>query len=70
MTLRHNGLRDNIDEMLQEVTNNITIEPILQPLTGEEQSIGGNVSVQAQADTSARGFWCREQRAIFRCKDF
>ena len=70
MTLRHKGLRDNIDEMLQEVTNNVTIEPILQPLTGEEQSIGGNVSVQARADTSARGFWYREQRAIFDVRIF
>ena len=43
-TLRHNELRDNIVQMLQEVTNDVRIEPILQPLTEEEQSIGGNVS--------------------------
>ena len=36
-------LRDNIVEMLQEVTNDVRIEPILQTLTGEEQSVGGNV---------------------------
>ena len=65
VTLRHNELRDNIGEMLQEVTNDVRIEPILQPLTGEEQSIGGNVSVEARTDTSARGFWCRGQRAFF-----
>ena len=57
MTLRHNELCDNIAEMLQEVTNSFRIELILQPLTGEKQSIGGNVSVEAQADISARGFW-------------
>ena len=30
MTLRHNELRDNIGAMLQEVTNDVRIEPILQ----------------------------------------
>ena len=40
MTLEHNELRDNIGEMLQGVTNDVRIEPILQPLIGEEQSIG------------------------------
>ena len=57
MTLRHNELCDNIAEMLQEVTNSFRIELILQPLTGEKQSIGGNVSVEVQADINARGFW-------------
>ena len=51
--------------MLQEVTNNVRIEPILQPLTGKEQSVGGNVSVEAQANISPRRFWCRGQRAFF-----
>ena len=70
MTLRCNELRDNIGEMLQEVTNDVRIEPILQPLTGEEQSIGGNVSVEARADISARGFWCRGQRSFFDIRIF
>ena len=34
--LRHNELRDNIGKMSQKVTNNVRIEPILQPVTGEE----------------------------------
>ena len=38
MTLRHNKLRDDIGEMLHEVTNDVRIEPILQTLTGEKQS--------------------------------
>ena len=59
MTLSHNELRENIAEILQEVTNDVRIEPVLQPLTGQEQSVGGNVSVEARADISARGFWCR-----------
>ena len=59
VTLSHNELRENIAEILQEVTSDVRIEPVLQPLTGQEQSIGGNVSVEARADISARGFWCR-----------
>ena len=69
-TLRHNELCDNIAEMLQEVTNSFRIELILQPLTGEKQSIGGNVSVEAQADISARGFWWHEQTAFFDVRFF
>ena len=70
MTLKHNELRDNIGEILQEVTNNVRIEPILQPITGEEQSIGGKVSVEARADISTRGFWYRGQRAFFDVRIF
>ena len=70
MTLKHNKLRDNMGEMLQEVTNDVRIEPILQPVTGEEKSIGGNVSVKARADISARGLWCRGQRAFFDVRIF
>ena len=70
MTLKHNELRDNIAEMSQEVTNNVRIEPILQPLNGEEQSVGRNVLVKARPDISPRGFWCRGQRAFFNVKIF
>ena len=56
--------------MLQKVTNDVRIEPILQPLTGEEQSICGNLSVEALADIGGRGFWCRGQRAFFDVRIF
>ena len=61
-------LRDNIAEILQEVTHDVTIEPCLQPLTGEE--IRGNVSDEARSDISARGFWSRGQRAFFDIRVF
>ena len=69
-TLRHNKLRDNIAELLQKVTNDVSVEPILQPLTGEEQSLGGKVSMEARADIIARGFWFRGQRAFFDVRVF
>ena len=70
MTLRHNELCGNIGQMLQEVTNYVRIEPISQPLTGEEQSICGNISMEEGGDVSARGFWCRRQRVFFDVRIF
>ena len=68
VTLRHNELQDNIAKILQEVTHDVTIEPCLQPLTGEE--IRGSVSDEARSDISARGFWSRGQRAFFDIRVF
>ena len=51
--------------MLQEVTNDARMEPILKPLTGDEKSIGAKVSVEARGFyISGREFWRREQRAL------
>ena len=55
VTLRHNELRDNIAEMLEEVSSEVELEPALQPLSGEE--IKGNQSDEARSDVSARRFW-------------
>ena len=56
--------------MLQELTNDVRVETILQPLTEEEQLIGRNSSLEVQSDISARGFWCRGQRAFFDVRIF
>ena len=51
--------------MLQEVTNDARMEPILKPVTGDEKSIGAKVSVEARGFyISGREFWRREQRAL------
>ena len=47
MILRQNELLDNIGEMLQKVINNVRKELVLKPLTGEDQPISGNASVEA-----------------------
>ena len=70
VTLSHSKLRDNIGEMLQEVTIDVRIEPILQPLTEEEQSIGGKILLEPRADIITRGFWCCGQRTFFDVKIF
>ena len=63
VTLRYNELRDNIAEMLEEVSSDVKVEQALQPLSGEE--IKGNQSDEARTDISARRFWIRGQRAFF-----
>ena len=67
MALRHNELRDNISEMLQEVTNDVRTDQILQLL---QQSIGGNVLVEVRADIITRAFWCRGERVFFDIRIF
>ena len=68
VTQRHKELRDNIAEMLEDVTSDIKVEPALQPLSSEE--INGNQSGEARSDISARGFWIRGQRAFFDVRVF
>ena len=68
VTLRHNELRDNIAEMLEEVTNDVKVGPALQPLSGEE--IKGNQSDETRYDISTRGFWIRGQRVFFDIRVF
>ena len=57
MTLKHNELQDSIGEMLQKVTNDAKIEPILQPLTEKGISVGGNVSMKTVTTISTRTFF-------------
>ena len=68
VTLRHNELRDNIAEMLEEVTSDVKVEPAIQPLSGEE--IKENQSDEASSDINARGFWIRGQGAFFDIRVF
>ena len=68
VTLRHNELRDNIAEMLEEKTSDVKVEPTLQSLSGQE--IKGNQSDEARSDISAGGFLVRGQRAFFSIRVF
>ena len=67
---RHNELRDSIAYLISEVKNDVTIEPHLEPLTGEQLPAGTIQSDGARADISASGFWTRGQRAFFDIKVF
>ena len=57
-TIRHNELRDTTAKLLKEVCQDVTVEPTLQPLSGE-QLLGrtSNKEDNARSDIAAYGFW-------------
>ena len=71
ITQRHNELRDLTGDLLAEVCKDVTIEPPLEPLTGELLKYKtAKTEDDAHPDVSARGFWIRGQRAFFDIKVF
>ena len=71
MSTRHNDVRDFTAELLSEVCNDVAIEPLLTPLTGETfRYKSANVEEHARLDVSARGVWMRGSRAFFDVKVF
>ena len=62
---RHNELRDLRAEILDEVCNDVKIEPLLQPLNGEMFSKRSIIRTDdTRADVAARCFWTRGQMAF------
>ena len=47
------------------VCYDLAIEPILQPLAGEELNRGGNTAPDARLDVQCCGFWERKRAAFF-----
>ena len=67
---RHNRVRNFLADVLSEVQNDVAIEPVLMPLTGEELPQSANITDEARLDISARGFWQDGQRAFFDVRVF
>ena len=62
--MRHDEVRDLTVKMLKEVCVEVTSEPRLLRLEGEQlRYLTANTSPDARVDISARGFWTRGQRA-------
>ena len=54
--IRHNEVRDITAEMLGEICQDVSIEPLLTPLTGEQFDLeSANTDEQARVDVAARG---------------
>ena len=71
ITQRHNELRDLTGDLLSEICKDVTLEPPLEPLTGELLKYKtAKAEDDAHPDVSARGFWVRGQRAFFDIKVF
>ena len=56
-TLRHNEIRDLTSSLLKEVCPSVSVEPRLQPITGEQLRNPANQEDEARVDIKARGFW-------------
>ena len=57
-TIRHNEVRDITASLLPEVCSNVTVEPQLQPLTGEQlQMRSASADSNARLDLSANSVW-------------
>ena len=57
-TLRHKEVRDTIVGLIKQVAHQVTIEPHLQPLSGEHLRYStANTEDQARLDVAASGIW-------------
>ena len=71
VTIRHNEIRDFTAEILRECCQNVEVEPLLTPLTGEQFHYRtANTDDQARLDVSARGVWTRGSKAFFDVRVF
>jgi len=69
--IRNNELRYLTANWLQQVCHNVSVEPSLLPLNGELIApSSANCSDSARADIHARGFWGRQQGALFDVRIF
>ena len=65
-TIRHNELRNFTAFLLSEVYHDVSIEPHLQPLTGEQFSLASaNVEDGARLDVAAKTFWGSHHQRAF-----
>ena len=67
---RHDELRNLFATLGENISNDVEIEPHLQPLSGEVLPRSTNTSEEARLDLSIRGFWQRGQRAFFDVRVF
>ena len=71
-SIGHNEVRDITASLLSEVCHGVSIEPHLQPLSGETMAHNSaNVDNNSRLDVSAYGFWSgRFERAFFDVRVF
>ena len=69
-SIRHDDLRDTLTSLLSEVCREVTKEPHLQPLSGEQLPLSANKANDARLDIRAHGFWNESQDAFFDVRVF
>ena len=72
MIIRHNEIRDVLAGFLSETCHDVSVEPTLQPLTGEPLSLqSANTDEHARLDVAASGIWGdRFERTFFDVRVF
>ena len=69
--IRHDDLKNFTAEILSEICKDVTVEPMLTPLTGEKFDLkSANVEDHARVDVAARGVWVKGNRAFFDVRVF
>ena len=69
--VRHNEVRDFTADLLSEVCNDVAVEPMLTPLTGEKFTYKtANKDKNARLDVSAQGVWVKGSKAFFDIRVF
>ena len=65
-------MRDLLGEVLDEICVNVSLEPALKPLDGEQLAPTANSSESARVDIKAGGFWgeSRHECALFDVRVF
>ena len=64
--VRHNEVRDVLADAKSNVFQDVEVEPVLLPYSGEDLSWKTtNRSEQARVDIRTVGFWTRQQAAFF-----
>ena len=64
--MRHDTPNQTWAERCKEVFNDVEIEPVLEPLSGEQlEKKTANRDDDARSDTRVRGFWGNQQNAFF-----
>ena len=71
-SIRHNEICNLTANLMAEVCHNVSIEPTLQPITGETFSVmSANTEDGARSDIAADGFWGgRFERTFFDVRVF
>ena len=54
---RHDRLRDMFAALIDDVAHSTQVEPMLQPLSGENIPLNANREDDARLDIAARSFW-------------
>ena len=66
--IRHNEVHNFLAKLVDETSQNVCIESVLQPLSGERfSSASTNTAAEARVDIKASGFWSerRHECAFF-----